>query len=468
MTDYDVIVLGSGFSGLRAAVSASAQGASVLVVEAQPELGGRSQFSWAGIMGAGTRFQRERGIDDTPEALLDQYLRVNNWRIDAGVAKALAYGCGPEIEYLADQGLEILAVNPDDGQEVPRVHRTTGGRAIINILVREARANGVDFAMDKRVDRLLIGDTGVVGIATADAEVSARSVVLATGGMGGNRALINTWLPGLAEAAGSWIAPVGGDELAKYAQGDAIEFASQVDAQVAGFDMWEATIRPGYVQVSNPALPGWLVMVDGTGRRFVDETAGIAVMQGAISGAQAPVFAVFDQASKEAYRPTGHKAADPRERRRLHPDWVEDTIDAMVRDGNVTTAPTIDELAQAIGLAPEPLRATLERYNRDVESEEDTEQLKEASVMRPVATPPFFATPLRLASVGFTAVGPRVNAEAQVIGTNNAVIPGLFAGGECAGGIVGPMHLGGNPVASCLVFGRIAGQSAATSALGTA
>lgn len=466
MADYDVIVLGSGFTGLRAAISASASGASVLLVEAQPELGGRSQFSWAGIMGAGTRFQQELGIVDSPDLLLQQYLRVNNWQVDAGVAKALAYGCGPEIEYLADRGLEIRGINADDGQETARVHRTSGGAAIIAILSAEMRAAGVDIALNKRVTKLLTSDSGVVGIATDESEVSANAVVLATGGMGGNRTLIETWLPSLARQGGAWLAPVGGDELGRFAQGDALMLAQQAGAQIAGIDMWEATIRPGFTQVSNPALPGWLVMIDGTGRRFVDETAGIAVMQGAITAAQAPIYAIFDQEAKHAYRPSGVKSADPRDRRRLHPDWVEDTIDAMVRAGRVVSADSVGSLADQIGVNTAALTATLNHYNEDVAAGSDSDQLKDPTTMLPITTPPFFAAELRLSSVGFTAVGPRVNAQAKVISTLNTPIPGLFAGGECAGGIVGHMHLGGNPVASCLVFGRIAGQSAANYSLG--
>ena len=104
MTDVDVIVLGSGFAGLRAAVAASATGATVLVVEAQGELGGRSRYSWANIMGAGTRFQVEQGIQDSAEAMYEQYMRLNAFRLDASVAWALCSGTGPESDWLADNG----------------------------------------------------------------------------------------------------------------------------------------------------------------------------------------------------------------------------------------------------------------------------------------------------------------------------------------------------------------------------
>jgi fumarate reductase flavoprotein subunit len=153
MPDVDVIVLGSGFAGLRAAVAASAAGASVLVVEALGEIGGRSRFSWANIMGAGTRFQKELGIQDSAEAMYEQYMRLNAFQLDASVAWALCSGTGPEIEWLADNGAEIRGVVPNESFEVPRIHRTGGGQQLIDLLLKLARAQGVDFANHDAVQR---------------------------------------------------------------------------------------------------------------------------------------------------------------------------------------------------------------------------------------------------------------------------------------------------------------------------
>ena len=461
MTDVDVIVLGSGFAGLRAAVAASSRGCSVLVVEAQPEIGGRSRFSWSNIMGAGTRFQREAGIDDSARAMFDQYMRLNAFRLDASVAWALCEGAGREIEWLADNGVEIRGVVPNESFEVPRIHRTRGGQQIIDVLTKLARAQGVDFALNHRVDRLLVEDGRVVGIEAAGEQLRAKAVVLATGGMGGNKELVNIWMPELAKLAGDWVLPVGGDELAPYAQGDAIPLAESVGAQITGRDYYEATIRPGYVQVSNPALPGHLIMIDATGRRFVDETAGIAAMHGAFNSAVAPVYAIFDEAAKNDYNPSGIRSEEGTPKRRLHPDWVEDVVDAMVEQGELVKATSLNELADTLGIARENLASTIAKYNADVEAGFDSVQLKDSSVLRTVEAGPFYATEIRLSSIGFTGAGPRVNAFGEVLNTRHEVIAGLFAGGECAGGLAGPMSIGGNPTATCFAFGRIAGDSAA-------
>jgi hypothetical protein len=201
--------------------------------------------------------------------------------------------------------------------------------------------------------------------------------------------------------------------------------------------------------------------VDATGRRFVDETAGIAAMHGAFNAAVAPVHAIFDEDAKTSYKPTGEKTPEGKPKRRLHPDWVEDVVDSMVRSQNFMKAQSLEVLAGLLGIQTNHLMATIDQYNADTALGFDSVQLKDAEVMRVVASAPFYATEIRLSSIGFTGAGPRVNAQGAVLNTKHQVIPGLFAGGECAGGLAGPMSIGGNPTATCFVFGRIAGESAA-------
>ena len=81
VADYDVVVLGSGLAGGCAALEAAAAGARVLIAEAEDKPGGRSQFSTGMIMGAGSRFQRDRGIADDAEALFRHYMTLNQWKV---------------------------------------------------------------------------------------------------------------------------------------------------------------------------------------------------------------------------------------------------------------------------------------------------------------------------------------------------------------------------------------------------
>jgi fumarate reductase flavoprotein subunit len=464
--DVDVVVIGSGAAGLRAANAAADAGASVVVLEAQDDVGGRTQYSTGGLLGAGTRFQREAGVEDSAEALYEHYRRLNHWQVDAGVARRLTAGCGREVEWLADQGLEIVGVRTSPDSDVPRMHRTRGGGAIVQVLQARARRVGCEILLGQRVERLLTGDGAVQGVATATEDIGTGAVVLATGGLGGNPGLLQRLAPSLVAATGDWLAPVGGRELARYAPGDAIGLSEAVGASLAGVDVWEATVRPGYVEVTSQLLPGWLVIVDRNGRRIVDETSDIVAMQNAILAAGGEVYAVFDEATRAAGEAPPTPAGAPRPRR-LNRDWSPEVIDAMVERGQVVRADDLDDLASALGIPAAGLRATVQRYNGFVRAGADLDHCKDPAVMREIGAGPYHAVALRLGSVAYTSAGPRIDADARVMRHTNEPIPGLYAAGECAGGVVG-VHIGGNPLASCLVFGQVAGENAALFARGTA
>src|ERR1700722_19531797 len=109
-SDFDVVVVGTGIAGHCAALEAVQAGASVLMLEAEPVIGGSSRLSTGMIMGAGTRFQRELGIDDDPELLYRHYITANQWIVQPSVARRLCYEAGPTIEWLNERGVAILDV----------------------------------------------------------------------------------------------------------------------------------------------------------------------------------------------------------------------------------------------------------------------------------------------------------------------------------------------------------------------
>jgi succinate dehydrogenase/fumarate reductase flavoprotein subunit len=465
MSDIDVLVVGSGAAGLSAALAAREAGAArVLVAEAEGVVGGSSRLSGGLTMAAGTRYQRALGIDDDAAALYHHYLTLNGWDVDKGIARRLAEQSGPAVEWLGDLGVAFYDQLVYGGDElVPRVHVPVGrGQGIVDVLLGACRGAGVEIALGQRVDRLLLDGDRVAGVAVAEDELTAGAVVLAAGGFGAAPELLADHFPSAAATGDAWYIGAPGS------RGDALRLVGQVGAQLAGHDRGLRLLHSGFARIYEAYLPGWLVLVDGAGRRFLDETAPYGILDGLLRAHGDVAWAVLDHRTLVAATEAGtarYKQHVPGSTKKQSPHWNLDVIEAMVREGRVLRADSISELAAAAGLPGDALVGTLGRYNAAAAAGEDADHLKDPAFLDPVVSPPFYAAQLRPATVCFTACGPRVDRDARVLGASGQPVPGLFAAGESAGGVIGPRYVGsGNSYAACLVFGRLAGAGAAATA----
>jgi len=454
MPDYDVIVIGGGGAGLAAAASAAQSNARVLLVEAAGQLGGSTRLAGGSFMAAGTPTQAQAGYpDDTADAFFDYYLTFNRWDVEPAIARRFCDRALPTMTWLTELGV----VFPVEGlyraglEPAPRSHRPTGGgAAIVEALSRAARALDVDIALGRRVERLSTSADGLVRCTDSTGEpVTATSVVLTTGGFGHDRELVRQHIPDAA---------FGGDEVwspaADTCVGDGLRFAAQLGASTTGRNRGDLLLSSGLVRDIEPYPPGWLVFVDGQGRRYVNELAPYTVITPLTIAHGGAGWVLFDDVACRAARPRPDSAWGAG-------TWTTETLLDGVAKGVVRTASDLGELAKLIDVQPSVLRATVERYNADCESGVDTEFFKDPQAMRPIATPPFYAVELRPRVVAVTGYGLRIDPDARVLDPDGHPIPGVFAAGEVTGNVIGPQYLGGgNAIGSALIFGRIAGQSA--------
>ena len=459
-SDFDVIVIGTGIAGHCAAVEALEAGASVLMLESEPAIGGSSRLSTGMIMGAGTRFQRERGIDDNPELLYRHYMTANQWTVQPSVARRLCFEAGPTIEWLNDRGVAFLDVIPSGEEDRPRGHVTEGGGAIVAALAGQVgKFDRQDVALNSKVDRLLIRGHSVGGVATGGDSVTAGAVVIATGGFAANHELVARWYPHAIPQAGGQLHHQG----TPWAKGDAFGFATQVGAQICG----GRGTRPPVWGFGGGYLPTFTIVVNQLGRRFYTETASYSASEIAIGNQPSALsFIIFDHGMRRVLK----TADDVRrytkmilpETEHLLATWIDSAIDDHVARGDMIKADSIAELARRIGVPAENLTGTIERYNGHVEQGFDADYLKDTKGVMPISVPPFYAVPMKISMLALTAVGPRVDHEACVLHETSRAVPGLYAAGECVGGVLGSVYVGsGNSVGNCSTYGRIAGRNAA-------
>jgi len=219
---------------------------------------------------------------------------------------------------------------------------------------------------------------------------------------------------------------------------------------------------PGFEKSVEAFIPPWTILVNKEGRRFVAELAPYSVLGYLINDqTDKRAFAIFDEvALVEASGNT--KYSDPYKRGTRVPTWHEDSIRSQAQKGKVSVANSLGQVAAHFGIDGLALEETVRLYNEDCAAGGDSHFFKKAPQYCPVRTPPFYAVEVRASIIGFTAAGLDIDRRARVLDLHQRPIPGLYAAGEVLGCIHGKRYGGGGlSISNAVVFGRIAGESAA-------
>jgi hypothetical protein len=139
-------------------------------------------------------------------------------------------------------------------------------------------------------------------------------------------------------------------------------------------------------------------------------------------------------------------------------DWSDDNSREVAK-GWIKKASALSDLAGMIKVSPDALEASVARFNAFAEEGLDADYGRDASLLAPLRTPPYYALELTPSFIN-TQGGPRRNKDAQVVGIDGEPIPRLYSAGEL-GSIYSFLYQGGGNVGECFAFGRIAGRNAA-------
>lgn len=436
----DVVVVGGGGAGLSAAIAAREKGAEVVLVEKMLMLGGNTNYATAGINAANTKLQKKLGIEDNAELFYKDTMKGGKNVNNPELVKKLTADSANIIDWLTERGADLSEVVFTGGQSAKRTHRPTGGQAvgpvIVDALAETAEKDGIDVRTESEVTKLIKTGDKVTGVEVKHKgetyNITAKAVVMATGGFGANAKMVAEYKPSL-EGFGSTNSPA--------ITGDGIKMVKAVGGDLV--DMTEIQTHPTVVHkktamITEAVRGEGAILVNREGKRFVSELETRDVVSKAeLEQTGKSAFLVFDQEVREKLG----------------------AINGYVRKGFTVEGATVEELAGKIGVDPKGLVETMAKYNGYVKAGEDKDFGKTA-LPRELVKAPFYAIEVSPA-VHHTMGGVRINTNAEVLTTDGKVIPGLFAAGEITGGVHGANRIGGNAVTDITVYGKTAGENAA-------
>lgn len=439
--EYDVVVVGGGAAGLAASIEAAEAGAKVALVEKLSFVGGSTILSGGIVYGTGSDMQKEAGIEDSVEELVQYWSDRADGLNDKEFLTFVAERSGGTINWLVDLGVEFAGPTPAGTSPVPRAHNcTTQGTGLVKPLEAHAKLKGVEIFLETKAEKLITNDNNeVIGIVAVDKDqkeitFNSKAVILATGGFDRNIDLVKKYAP-VEEGHATF---VGAGNT-----GDGLKMALDVNADIVGNGgvIGFRTVEGEPAYTTDVCLLMWMpyLYVNLDGQRFLNETLDYPLFyEELIKQREQVSYLIFDG------------------------NTYTEALDKAVEKGVAFVSETLEDLAEQAGINAENFVATVENYNKMIENGKDTEFGKDLTGHKAINTAKYYALKVVPATLG-TLSGIKVNLDSQVIDTDGNVIPGLYAAGEVANGMffnkVYPAS--GTSIQMCLTFGRVAGQNAA-------
>ena len=487
--DADVVVVGAGGAGMTAAITAAAEGKTVVILESQSMVGGNSVRATGGMNAGKTVYQDENefgesaGVEKTLKTAAEKYADnktitalaktvSEQWAAyqvnptgyfdsvelmeldtmiggkginDPELVETLCANSADAIDWLDEHGITLHNVSSFGGASVKRIHRPVNaegktvsvGSYMIPLLQENCEKAGVKMMLDTTATEILTDANGAaVGVKATGASgetvtVNAKAVILASGGFGANLDMVVKYKP---ELKGFMTTNAPG------IQGQGIEMAQAIGAATVDMDQIQIhpTVEANTAALITEGLRGdGAILINEEGQRFIDEVGTRDVVSAAeIAQTGSYSWLVVDQAMADA----------------------SSVIQGYIKKGYTVTGATYEELGKAMGVDAAAFAETMEKWNGYVEAKNDPD-FGRTSFANPLNTAPYYAVKVT-AGVHHTMGGLKINANTEVLNEKGEVIPGLFAAGEVTGGVHGANRLGGNAVADFTVFGRIAGAAA--------
>lgn len=453
----DVVVVGAGGAGLAAALTAAQNGADVVVLEKMAMVGGASSMAGGGTNATGSQWQQSYGIEDSPEAYFMDIMENGHFFSDARTLWLYANTQGAAFDWLvAEDGAALPYVNSQPSPSAEHSYGRTfspegGGAGVVSALQQKVTDLGVEILLETPAQELMVTDGTVTGVKALAAdgtpyEITANSVILATGGYGANTDMLPETVTSLPYAG------------AVSATGDGLNMATAIGADAINLD--KVNIQPHSIILPDGrgqhTFQGCLAMYNKTGSILVsDQGVRFVNEQGSASDIKAGMeqnehsYLIMDAASFETYAQTCIASHN----------FTQEQLDQWL-EANGTSNPvfahadSLEDLAAIVGIPSGALTETVERYNGFVSAGEDTDFGRKVSTA--MGDGPYYAVEMNLRYYA-TLGGLHINDNMQVLDTDGQPIQGLYAAGEVVGGVVGDIYAPGSLFGWAMTSGHNAG-----------
>lgn len=444
--DTDVVVVGSGATGLTAAIQARQLGLHVIVLEKNAWVGGTSAIT-EGYGGINSNFAEQKGFHYNVNEVFQAAENFHHWTNDSRLLKKYYEESGENANWLEGLGVKFGRIAKLGNNKFETWHTYEGGaQAFIHVLADTCHQLGGDILLETKGTELLLQDGKIAGIRAQQKNqrmiIHAPVVILATGGYADNPDMIRK----LAKIDPATIADTG----VPGRTGDGIQMALAIgasDRRLKGSLMVYGSAMKGVNKNANgkanplyalARLPG--MKVNQQGERFMDESLHFRDWgdAGNIQKQVGIAYMILSQRTIDQFRTSGVPGSASQTKMLQDPEFLPLFEKALTKENpHVFKAVSLAELAGKIGIDVNALQASVDRYNGFCQSGQDTDYGNK--LLFPVNEGPYYAFKCET-GIFSTFDGLEVTENAQVIDQNGRVIPGLYAGGSDAGGVNGESY----------------------------
>jgi flavocytochrome c len=451
---FEVIVIGSGFAGLTAAIECKMNGGNVVVIEKMKAVGGNSIISDGGIAAPNTDEQHNLGIIDSAELMFEDMMKSAEGLNNPAITQIVCDHALEAYQWSKDV-LKVKYMPRVDifgGHQVPRCYSPDplSGSTIILRMKEKCEAIGIEIRLATSFESFMLDDKRVIGVQVdtnynldplheknIQSLFATKAVIIATGGFAADTKFIqkyNSYFDGLSQTTNK-----------KTSTAEVLASCINIKSATAHLDQiqwmpWSTNHEVGYGRgglFGDYIVSSYGILINtNTGDRFVNELGNRKIVTQEILKVK-DVIGIVDSYSVE-------KAG-----------W---DLELALKKGIIKSHNTIDELAEFYSIPKLELKNTIIDYNKIII---DKKCDPFGKIIEPWMTPlvksPFYS--MMIAPKTHYSLGGLVtNTDTQVLDTKGQVIQGLYAVGEITGLTHGANRLGSCSVTECLVMGRIAGR----------